>query len=380
MLRKRIALILALPLAASGCAFFEREEEDLDYAEYAEQLTDVRNENARLTGELDAAETRIVQECLEAQGFTVHEPNEFISWDSEQRDTFLDEAPYAWFLPTVEEAELRGVWQWTNLDGAETLEDGVPWAAYEADEGADEYLVIEFDEDAEVPEFYRLDPQEQFDWWVAYVGEEQARYRQGDLIGIEPEVDEDGNQEGGQPPAEGCRREMVTAVYADVDEARDEDFADWDYRPSMPFGDWEAMEQGYADRTADAEGDLIDCIEERGPVGWEFHRGHLRIHDYLYESGEGPNARFSFEDGGGAWPDPADDAPDPDDAQGWLDYERDLAVLFAECGDESGFRETAEHAWQQVQLRYYLETEGAVYAWQEQMRDLLAAAQAAIGN
>ncbi|NUQ89096.1 MAG: hypothetical protein HOQ43_11610, partial [Glycomyces artemisiae] len=360
-MRQRIAFVLALPLAASGCTLFEREEEELDYGEYAEQLTDTRNESARLTGELDAAEARIVQECLEAQGFEVHNPDEFVSWDSGHHDTFMDEAPYAWFLPTVEEAELRGVWQWTNLDGAETLEDGVPWAAYEVYEDLRGYGMPEwFEEGAETPEFYTLGSREQFDWWAAYIGEDLARYQHGDLIGIEAEVDENGNQEGEQPPPGGCRRQMVEAVYADVEEARDEDFADWTYRPDMPFGDWEAMNERYADDTAGFEGDLIDCIEERGPVGWEFHRGHLRIHDFLYESGEGQNARFSFEDGAGAWPDPADDVPDADDTQGWLDFERDLAVVFAECGDESGYRDAAEHAGQQAQLRYYLESEEAV--------------------
>ncbi|MCD0444643.1 hypothetical protein LO763_13525 [Glycomyces sp. A-F 0318] len=128
-----------------------------------------------------------------------------------------------------------------------------------------------------------------------------------------------------------------------------------------------------------AEGRIIqDCLEDRGFGGWEPHRGHLRVHDYLFEAGEAGHPYHSFEGGGGAWPDPPEDVPDADDAQGWLDFERGTAVRIAECGDETGYREAAGHAWEQAQLRYYLDIEQETYAWQEEMRRHLEAAQEVI--
>ena len=369
--RTRLAAAVLALTAASGCSWFASPEEDLDFDAYADDLTDMHNESVRLDAELAAAETRIVRGCLEAQGFALHNTHEFEHFGMTERESFLDEAPYAAFMPTVEEARLRGVWQWINLDGAEDLEDGEPWAAWKERE-AERGFAPPFAEGEALPEFFDLPPQEQFDWWVAYMGEELAEYQQGYLVDIETPVDEDGNPVGGYPPYGGCKREMLDAVYG-VDE-------DDGGRPSPPGGDWEGMNERYAERIVDVEADLLTCLEDRGFGGWEPYRGHLRVHDYLHEAGEAEHPYHSFEDDGGAWPDPPEDVPDADDAQGWLDFERDAAVLIAECGDESGYREAAEYAWQQVQLRYYLDIEEETYAWQETMRGHLERAQEVIGS
>ncbi|SDK62988.1 hypothetical protein SAMN05216298_0882 [Glycomyces sambucus] len=377
-----IASALALPLLASGCSFFEPEEEDLDFDAYAGELTDMYNEGVRLEKELTAAEARIVQDCLEAQGFTVHSPDEFAHFGLEERESFLDQGPYEVFLPTVEEARLRGVFQWVNLDGAETIEDGAPWAAYQ-DSLTARGLSDGPPEGVGDGEFYELPPEDMYAWYVAYGGETWAEYHQGYLVGIEQtKTDAGGDQVFFNPPPGGCEREMIEAVYGGPEEQdnAEESFSDWVWRPAQPGGDWEAMNERYTERTEDAEDGLLDCLDERGFGGWEFHEGHLAVHDYLFESGEGEFPYHSYEDEGGVWPDPPGDVPAEDDTQAWLDFERQRTAVLAECGDESGFRDAAEHAWRQAQLRYYLDIEDDVYAWQEEMRGYLEAAQDVIGE
>ncbi|SDD16518.1 hypothetical protein [Glycomyces harbinensis] len=382
MLRIGIAALSVLVLTA-GCSWFEGEEEDLDFGAYEGRLTDMYNEGVRLIEELDAAEARIVQACLEEQGFDAHPPEEFTSWAGAERESFLDEAPYAWFMPTAEEAARRGFWQWTAMDAAEDPEHADLYAEYEAHQEAAGRAAPEWTEEgAGTPEFYLLDAEDQYAWYVAYAGETWAAEMHPDLGGPGRKTDASGDEVYTNPPPEGCKREMIEAVYGELvgTENEEEGFTDWTFRPEQPMGDWEDMTGRYADRTADAEGDLLDCLDDRGRGGWEFYNGNLLVHEYLAESGEGTHSLYSYEDSGTVWPDAPDDAPDADDFEGWMAFERDLAVDFAECGDESGFRETAEHAWEQAQLHFYLDIEDDTYAWQEEMRGHLAKTQELIGG
>ncbi|RRS01704.1 hypothetical protein [Glycomyces terrestris] len=372
MFRKRTAALLVLPLAAAGCSWFAPEEEDLDFAEYEQQLTESYNESVRLSAELDAAEARIVQECLEAQGFTLHATLELEGVPDEgERETFLDAAPFEEFLPTVEQAQRRGFWQWTQVGDPESVEDGdalaAEWEEYRAQTGQ---IMVTGQDLAEGDPFYDLSYEEQWDWYVAYGGEPWAEWAHPELIGVE--VEEGGVRDGGDPPpVEGCRLQMLEAVYGELDEGDD----GTSIRPEQPFGDWILMNERYAEDTADAEGALLDCLEGRGMPGWEFFDGKLLVYEYLFSAGEGDSPIHSYSDAGTPWPDPPSDVPGPDDVQGWLDFERALAVDFAECGDESGYRGAAVHAWQQAQLRYYLEIEDEVFAWHEEMRELITKAQ-----
>lgn len=377
-LRPRIAAALAFPLAAAGCSWFApEEEEDLDFAEYEQQLTETHNESLRLSAELDAAEDRIIQTCLEAQGFTVHDPIEFIVFE-EERESFMDPPPYLWFLPTVEEAQRRGFWQWSEL-GTEGVEDGDALEA-ERDEFEARMGWFSFDsedmEAQEESEFESLTDDEKYAWYVAYGGVEWANAMHPDVAGGDLETGEGGEEEAGNPPPGGCKLEMLEAVYGGLEEGEDE----YSVRPAQPGGDWTAMKERYAEGTADAEEAFLDCLDERGHAGWEFYDGEILVHSYLVAAGDGEYPLTEYPDAGVRWPDPPSDVPAEDDAQGWLDFERALALDFAECGDESGYREAAEHAWQQAQLRYYLDMEGATFAWQADMRDLIEQAQEAIGT
>jgi hypothetical protein len=385
--RTKIAVIgLAVLCTASGCSWFAGEPEDeyLDYGEYERQLTDTFNESRRLTEELDEAESRIVQTCLEAQGFDLHDPFELEAALAQERESFIDQPPYDWFLPTVEDAQRRGFWQWTSIDGYETVEGGdeldAEWSEFQADMG---WTMVMFSgqDDDELPEFFTQPEEDQFAWYVAYGGQAWAEYMHPDLAGLEANQTAEDAEGAMTPPPGGCELQMLEAVYGQSAlDGMDEGWTAADLRPEPPNGDWSAMTDRYTEGTADAESDLLDCLEERGHDGWEFYEGQLFVHSYLAEAGDGEYPLTSYPDADTKWPDPPRDVPDPDDPQGWLDFERALAVDFAECGDESGYRTAAVDAWQQAQLHYYLEVEGATFAWQNDMRDLIAQAQAAISG
>jgi hypothetical protein len=383
--RTKAAVIgLAVLCTASGCSWFAGEPEDeyLDYEEYEQQLTDTFNESRRLVEELDEAESRIAQACMESQGFELHDPYELEGMVTEDRESFMDAPPYDWFLPAVEDAQRRGFWQWTSIAGHETVEDGdalaAEWSEAQADMG---WTMMVFNgEGEELPEFFAQTDEEQYAWYVAYGGETWARYTHPDLAGIE--LSEGGESEGQlMPPPEGCQLAMLEAVYGqDALADMEEGWTAADLRPEPPNGDWSAMTDRYTEGTSDLEGDFLDCLAERGHEGWEFYEGQLFVHSYLAEAGDGEYPLTSYPDADTKWPDPPSDVPDADDPQGWLDFERALAVDFAECGDESGYRAVAVDAWQQAQLHYYLEVEGATFAWQSEMRDLIAQAQAALSE
>ncbi|MFC3495297.1 hypothetical protein [Glycomyces rhizosphaerae] len=386
LLLKRIgiaAAVLALT-AAAGCSWFEEPEEDLDFAAYEGRLTDMYNESNRLTAELDESEARIIQDCLEEQGFTLHDPGIFNSMVPPETDNLLGAPPYDTFLPTVEEAERRGFWQWAALDGAEDF-DAALYAEHEAELQAElalsmgEELAAEMFTD-ELDEFYLQDPADQFAWYVAYGGDTWAAAKYPDLGGPGTKTDASGEGVYVNPPPEGCLLEMVEAVYGEfqASENEEEGWTDWLYRPEPPNGDGQAMHERYAERTADAEGPLLDCLADRGSTGWEFQNDRILVREYLVAAGETVNPADIGTETTGPWPEVPEEVPDVADVEAWLAFERDLAADFAACGDESGFREAADHAWEQAQLRYYLDIEDETYAWQEEMRGYLANAQEVI--
>jgi len=383
------ALIAMTLAAASGCAWFEPEEEDLDFAAYEDRLTDMYNESVRLNTELDEAESRMIQDCMEEQGFTLHDADSFPQTLEAEQDTFLGEAPYEHFLPTVAEAERRGFWHWGGLDGAEDLVDEDLYAEYEAMQTAmmAEMLGPELAEEfmagtGELAEFYYLPPEDQYAWYVAFGGEAWAAENHPDVGGGGQKEDASGEPLYLSPPPAGCRLETIEAVYGELRSAENEEegFTDWISRPEPPNGDWEAMDQRYAERVGDAGPAFLDCLADRGSTGWEFENDALHVIEYLTAAGETVSSSDLGTDDGGPWPEVPDAVPDLDDVEGWLEFERDLAVDFAECADESGYREAAEHAWEQAQLRYYLDIEDDTYAWQEEMRGYLTKAQEVIGG
>ncbi|THV40478.1 hypothetical protein [Glycomyces buryatensis] len=382
MSRKRTARIALLALATAsataGCSLFGGEEE-LDFSANEDRLTDMYNESVRLTNELDAAGDRIVQTCLEDRGFTVHSPDEFTDTTSDERDSFLSQPPYDSWLLTADDAAVRGFWQWTSAEGAEEFFSDELWDLHDQDivAGLEDdgmgWMAEEFLGEADEPdsEFFALSAEDQFAWYTAYMGEEWATEHRGELIGVEHSEDDYTN-----PPLGGCELEMIEAVYGGVtaSENDEEGWTEWTARPPAPVGDFEEIEARYLDGIADAEPDYLDCLDGRGWGRWEFAVGRLAVNEYLEAAGWG-SAVASIAYGEGTWADPPEDVPAADDLEGWFAFETDMALNFSECGDETGYRDAAEHAWQQAQLGYYVDIEDETYAWQEEMKGYLETAQ-----
>lgn len=372
---KRIASLAVLILAASGCSWFASEPEDL--SEHEVRLSDMFNESARLIEELNAAEARIIRDCLEDQGFAVHLEAELAMQGGGVMDgSLLDGAPHERFLVGEDQAASGAYWQWTNLPDAQASADPELWEASEADS------MGLFDSEAEsaVRVFLELDAEDQYAWYVAYMGEERASVIHADLIGADPDPDGDGVVQYDETPPGGCWGEMIEAVYggAEAHEVEGEDFTDWTWEPEPPVGDGSEIEPYYLEAVAEYEGDFLDCLYDSGWGVWEFRKGYLAVNEYLVEAGEGDQARWAYEGSPGSWPEPPEDVPDEGDFEGWLEFERGFALDVVACGESSGYREAAEEAWKQAQLAYYLQIEEETYAWQETMQGLLERAQEVI--
>ncbi|MEU5870302.1 hypothetical protein AB0A73_01925 [Glycomyces sp. NPDC047369] len=354
------------------------------------RLVEMVNETARLTAELDAVELRVQQRCLEDQGFTVHDRLYFAPGpEPVETETLFDYYPYDGWLLEQEDAERFGFGSWRMTDEGRESDLAAEYDEYHGIDAMDDALAAGspeaggtlFENDA----FEALSPQDQYDWYIAFYGEAIASDENGYLIGedrapaeedAEGEIDMEEQPDYVEPEPGGCKREMIDALYGDMElfveggEGEEYSAAYWRYRPEDPLEDFEGMagvQTEYRERIAGVEGELVDCLAERGRPGWEFgEEGSLPISDYLYELYTGEADVHDH-------PDLPDDAPA--DFEGKLAFEIALAVDVAECGDETGFRETAHQAHEDTQADYYLSIETEVYAWQDEVRGILTQAQ-----
>jgi hypothetical protein len=93
----------------------------------------------------------------------------------------------------------------------------------------------------------------------------------------------------------------------------------------------------------------------------------------VYDESWVPDEAAVEEDTSPPVPDLPEDAPD--DFEGRRAYEVEMAVAFAECGDESGYRATATATYDAVMAEQYAAIETETYAWQDQIRERTVKAQ-----
>jgi hypothetical protein len=389
--------------AVSACGLLGDDAEQSD----EQRLVDMLNESARLQKELRQAEFRIVQSCLEDQGHTVHNQYEMETWSEPKRDGLVTYYPFDDFLPDRETAEKWGFGGWTSApEGWE----GPDAEEYEKERWGDE------DEswgDIDNSEFDALPREEQFAWYVAFFGQEKAEQEQSWLLmdfdeetGDEDfyELDETGDDDGAEPgdavdfendgqidagadegwndvrPG-GCQLEMIETLYGEPREMTwDSDGYTnswWTWGPEQDDGEevWETSQMKYRDRILDAEYDFLDCIADRGHEGWEFtDSGWLPMWEYwaeVYRDGD----TGVFISGGPSTSVPEPPADLPSDYEGKRAYEIAMALDFAECAEETNFRETAKTAWEETQLEVYLAIEEDTYRWQDEARQAIERAQ-----
>jgi hypothetical protein len=388
--RAGAALGAALALAAAAACTDDPAGggESAAVQEYDEtRLVDMVNESARLLYELESAEFRIIQHCLEAQDFTVHDQFWFSAYEPEEQETLFGADDWGNWLPTAEEAAEFGVGSWSiTAEGQASPE----LEAYYEHRGIDPSMEagMASGDGGGLPDnsaFEALAPEDQYDWYVAYFGEATAASEYEHLTDEDTSVDDTSGADGEidlsdgfdyvQPEPGGCQREMIDALYGEprlVQDPEGQEYreATWSYRPENPMDDHAAYEEfdlRYLERIAAVQGELVDCLAEHGHPGWEFgEEGTLPIADYFYELYEGVADVHDH-------PDLPADAPTDYEAR--KSFEIAFAVELAACGDETGYRATAAQAWGDTQEEYYLSIETSVYGWQEEIRAILTTAQ-----
>ncbi|THV31560.1 hypothetical protein [Glycomyces paridis] len=414
------AAVLAL---TSGCGMLgigaEEEASDED------RLIEMLNENSRISGELADAEFRIVQGCLEEQGFTVHDPWTAIGYESYEVESLAEYLPNEEFILDPEEAAEYGFGQWSNSpDGAEDPASEEYWTAQE-EKWSEEEDEMGWEE-PDTSEWDALTPDEQYDWYVAYQGEEYAEYANGtredynsmfseegmveyseeDLTeeelaeGEDGEIDIEGGYEDIQPKPAGCQLEMIEALYGEsaLKEEKEEEvggeegetytYSYWTYRPENPMdsGDstmYEDIEADIAQGMSDVQYEFLDCIEAKGHTGWEFTEwGSLPTWEFfasLYYQDASDEEREMWLG------DSETELPEIPEAAGttyedWKAYEIQVAVDFAACGEETDYAAQEEKINTDVYVEVYSAFEGDVYAWQDEMRESLEKAQGLLGS
>jgi hypothetical protein len=380
--------VLVAAGACSGPGADPEANETVAGAEAADAATllEMVNEGYRLDKELSAAEDRIIAECLEAQGFTVHDKRYMGQYEPVESDSLAEFYPAGEFLPEADVAAKWGFGWWAQT--AEMFESEETQLYYEELWGFEDDDEPVFDN----AEFESLSDDDRRAWSVAYQGEEATAALEYD--GGAPEDDTstgDGSLEFGDsgvqagPEPGGCQAEMITALYGEAELVPidgDAEFMDWRWRPEMPVIDLDAVEAEYAVRMADAEGAFLSCLADGGFPGWEFdERGVLAMLDYssLLYTGEVASDEDLAADMG-VEPDPAPPVPDlpedvPDDFEGKRAFEIQMAQVFAACGDDSGYRAAATSTYDTVLVERYTAIETDTYAWQDEMRAAITAAQ-----
>lgn len=136
--------------------------------------------------------------------------------------------------------------------------------------------------------------------------------------------------------------------------------------PLTWIGDGELYEELSADYI-DQEQDFLYCVEDRGHGQWRFDDlGYLPVQQHLnslYSDG-------STDDTGKAAPATSDEAEGP------VTSEFRMALDFAACAEDSGLRDGTEEAWARMRVERLIDHETEVYAWEQQVEEYLANAQA----
>ncbi|MFB9660866.1 hypothetical protein ACFQS3_16070 [Glycomyces mayteni] len=403
------AAVLAL---TAGCGMLGLGE-DAEKSD-ADRLVEMLNESNRVDSELAAAEFRIVEQCLEAAGYTVHEPWMMQAYEPEVQDSLTSYYPHEAFLVGADEAAEYGFGQWANSpDG---WEDPAAEDYYAAEE--EEYEEEGTWEEPDTTEWDALAPEDQYGWYVAYQGQEYAEWQYGtaqdyaDMMSGEGEWSEEGVDESAEegeeevddgsidvgeddmdeePKPGGCQLEMIEALYGEpelVEETyegeggSEESYSYWSYRPENPsWADetmWEDIEAAYGAKMADLQGELVDCITGKGYEGWEFDEyNSLPVYEFFnalyYQDASEEEQDMMLGDSDAVIPPLPEDAGDS--YEDWKAYEIQTAVDFDACGEEVGYVDASEKAYEEVHVEAYAAIEQDVYAWQEEMNDAISKAQ-----
>ena len=413
------ATVLAL---TAGCGMLGIGGEK-DEASEEERLVEMLNESSRIEAELSAAEWRVVQNCLEEAGFTVHEPWMTESYEPEEVDSLTYGYPHESFILDAEEAATYGFGGWANAPEGWESSEAEDYYAFQEEKYAEEEGESYEESEVDTSAWDALTPEEQYGWYVAYQGAEYAEYANGteqeyvemmageeemeglsdeELAALEEEAAAEEEDEGEivveestedeEPMPGGCQLEMIEALYGEPtlveetyegEDGKEESWSYWTSGPENPAYTSETMyediEAEYAAEMSDLQGKFIDCVTAAGYEGWEFTEYNgmptWEFFDQLYyqNTSEEDRDMMMGTDSSVEVPPLPEDAGDT--FEEWKAYEIQMAVDFSTCGEEVGFVEPSEKAYDEANTKAYAAIEEDVYAWQEEMNDALSKAQ-----
>lgn len=371
MRKTRTAALAIAAMLAAGCQLLDGDEAPALDEEEAARVHTVLDENHELTVEILDVQYRIVIDCMEAAGHTVHDRYQEVMWNYQRQSLPRREDR---FTPWLIDRDIAADWGFGVWASTLEMYGSEEHTAFEAlnDEGFDSFA--EVDNAA----FDALGDQEKFDWYAAHYGQERALAEHGWLLGA---ADPGGDTDMLVPASEpgGCVGEMIealglTAEYVPRPDLG-EDAGTWATFPQAPgvaalvAGELDAELRDARER----DEAFLDCLEEAGWGQWDFNdHGHLNVWYFLDQAySDLPSAPADFMTDGA--PEPPADVPA--DAESRRDWEAGFALDVHDCVDETGFAEDAERAWNDVYGAHFLGLEAESHAWQEEMRSLIARAQ-----
>ncbi|WP_035697430.1 hypothetical protein, partial [Glycomyces tenuis] len=260
--------------------------------------------------DLKYREAELIIDCLEGQGFEVHNTEDLTQgWghSSMAPSATLEAVDDPFGLPTAAEAETRALGFW--LDYADTYDDQEGIELHEAEMEAESDPVEEVTELGDTSELERLGegwnqlpPVDQMRWEIAYRGFDWATTSKTASILSDDDWEAIGHPGGEWTPVssmtsgpQGCQAEVLNGLYGEPRQVEN-GFTDpqWVWGPVLDAQS-EAFEP--IDLSGEPEADLLlECLAEAGYGDWAFSGSGLDFGDHWRERYL-PEAAVEREDG-----------------------------------------------------------------------------------
>ncbi|SDE53250.1 hypothetical protein [Glycomyces harbinensis] len=391
MRSRRLAPLLAI-LAATACATActggaepaPEATPTTDAAMDMEQLDQLWTDVAATRAELGLAEAQLVIECLEAEGFTVHDISSLSStWSSASPvpSEILADLGDSTGLPDTAEAETRALGQWLSFADAYGDEDGI--AINEA-----ERAETEGEETAPAVDLSPLEPAgegweelpavDQMAWEIAYRGTDWAATSKAASVLTADEWAEAGLPDGEwvaaetmTEPPQGCQGSVLTELHGEPrlsDDGITE--SQWIWGPTLEI-DPALFAPIQVAAVPEADG-FLTCLAGAGYPDWTFSEsGGLDIHD-LWRAQYLPEAAQATEDGGTEYSYSDITDADRERYEAVKADEFAAAAAIAECDVASGYSEAANAQYAQSLATVFGNSASAQQTYLAEIEDALA--------
>ncbi|MQM27565.1 hypothetical protein [Glycomyces albidus] len=370
-MRRSALPLLVVPLVLTACSAEEPVEvTDEDIVAIERSIVNI----SALGWELIQAESRVGSQCMQDQGFTVHDPIALFGNGIPHRFEGFH-SPYS-RIPTVEQAERFAFGEWvhqTESDAAVEMRADPDFLAINAED--DGWWDPAFDRERE--EFDAQGEEYAAAWSEAWKGTERYEYDQAFQEAMETAEDPTEVDLGEQPPFGGCELETIEIVYGGPESWESDDGQTNWTRPGREESPLTAIGDGeiyglMAPEYAEEEQAFLDCLADRGYGAWEFDdHGYLPTGDYILKNLYGDTTE-AYE--GGELVEVAE-LPDDFDASDPVAAEFAIALDFAECAEDGGLHDGSEEMFARLSVEQLIGSEAEIYAHEQELKGLIENAQ-----